>query len=704
MKQAANDPHLRADLELERGRAYQRLAYLTGELGSNEKALELEQISLRIFESLQRSAPNNVDYRFEVANRHNELGALFYQMDRVEEAETSYLAATKELRALAREHPDRLEFDNSVGRSENNLGLLYEATLRMKDALIAQESARDIFLRLSNKKPDNVEYRYHLASSLHNLGRLHQIDGRLASAESAFQESTGLLLALAATEEPTPDWTYLLGMTENHLGWLYETTQRWDDATNVLQNGLQRMKELVASHPDVPKYQRVLAALHNQSGRIKLIGGDMDGAELSFHAAMNLCQPLVDANPNFDKRQDLLARIHYNLGWLSMRRNNSEDGITEYQTALAIEQPIAREHPEVAEYRSILGWIHGDLAAAYAASGELELAANEHQASYDIWKDLATSGTPQYLAGAATALENWGDFHAQQGQHDLAEEKMREAIQIRRQLLERNQAAEVNRRQLALSMFELALNQGNAGHTEEAVATYQEILQIFPNYPEAHCNLGHKLQQLGQFSAAVECFRRGHELGSQFATWSYPSDKWLRRAERHASIESKLAEVVAGLSEADDAEQWLLLADACDASLRPGAAARMYQKAFAADASLARDLDRGLRYLAASCAARACAGEGNDSPLLSPNERARWHKQAIAWLRADLVQRKELLPSASSEIRDQVRGKLERWKRDADLAGVREGTTNSNLSASQVELENDLWRDVDALIQETRRE
>jgi len=260
VRRAADDPHLRTDLEYERGRAYWRLAYLTGELGSKEKAIELARTSLQIFTSLHESDPSNLDYEYELADRHNELGALYHQTDQVGEAERHYLEATKQFRALSTDHSDRLEYANSLGRTENNLGLLYEATLRMNEARVAQESARDIFRRLSNKVPKKVEYRYHLASSLHNLARLHQLDGRVVSAEATFQESSDLLSALVETEKPLPDWTYLLGMNQNHLGWLYETSQRFEEASTVLQDGLERMKDLVTIYPDVPKYQRVLAA------------------------------------------------------------------------------------------------------------------------------------------------------------------------------------------------------------------------------------------------------------------------------------------------------------------------------------------------------------------------------------------------------------------------------------------------------------
>ena len=154
------------------------------------------------------------------------------------------------------------------------------------------------------------------------------------------------------------------------------------------------------------------------------------------------------------------------------------------------------KHAEVAEYQSILGWIHGDLAAAYVQVGQMESAASQYEAAYDVWKRLSTSSTPHYLASAAMSLENWSDFLGKQGQHELAEEKLKEAIHIRQQLFEQNQSTGLSRRFLAASMFRLALLQGKTDRVDGAVSTYRRILQLVPDYAEAHCNLGHKLQNL----------------------------------------------------------------------------------------------------------------------------------------------------------------------------------------------------------------
>jgi serine/threonine protein kinase len=70
------------------------------------------------------------------------------------------------------------------------------------------------------------------------------------------------------------------------------------------------------------------------------------------------------------------------------------------------------------------------------------------------------------------------------------------------------------------------------GQVDEAIAAYREALRLKPDYAETHCNLGLLLQQKGEFGAALEELRRGHELGSRNPRWSYPSARWVQECER----------------------------------------------------------------------------------------------------------------------------------------------------------------------------
>src|SRR5262249_38906349 len=94
------------------------------------------------------------------------------------------------------------------------------------------------------------------------------------------------------------------------------------------------------------------------------------------------------------------------------------------------------------------------------------------------------------------------------------------------------------------------LNRGNAladrGDDRGAEADYREALQHRPGYAQAHCNLGHLLTRKGLFGKALEALRRGHELGSKEPGWRYPSEQWVRSAERLVELDERLPAVLRG--------------------------------------------------------------------------------------------------------------------------------------------------------------
>src|SRR5207247_1088614 len=107
------------------------------------------------------------------------------------------------------------------------------------------------------------------------------------------------------------------------------------------------------------------------------------------------------------------------------------------------------------------------------------------------------------------------------------------------------------------------------------------------------------------------------------------------QAERLVLEKVTLPAVLKGEHRPQDNAERLALLSVCRGKRLYHAAARLSADAFAADPALADDLKAGHRYRAARAAARAAAGEGGAA--LSPEERTRWRRQAVAWLRADLA-------------------------------------------------------------------
>src|SRR5262249_34244419 len=232
---------------------------------------------------------------------------------------------------------------------------------------------------------------------------------------------------------------------------------------------------------------------------------------------------------------------------------------------------------------------------------------------------------------------------------------------------------------------------------DEAVAAYRKAIEVRPGYAEAHCNLGDLYLSLGQFAQALEVLRKGHELGRQQPGWRYPSDRWVKDCERLLALERRLPDVLAGKGASPD--EHLSLADLCWRYLKRYAdAARLYDRAFAAEPKLAERLNPHHRYNAACAALRAAGGKGVGADKLDATAKARLRGQALDWLTADLAARGKLLaddPTAAGPVQQKA---LRHWLDDADLSGVRDAKGLAELPDAERERWKELWSAVRDLL------
>src|SRR5262249_20633309 len=177
------------------------------------------------------------------------------------------------------------------------------------------------------------------------------------------------------------------------------------------------------------------------------------------------------------------------------------------------------------------------------------------------------------------------------------------------------------------------------GQLGEAIAAYREALRCQPDYAEAHCNLGHTLRQQGQFRAALDALRRGRELGCRDPKWRYrdQSAVWVKECERLLALEEGLPAILRGEAAPADAAEAIAFAQVCALKGLHADAARLYEDAFAARPQLAAIRAADHRYQAARVAALAGAGPAPEGAGRDAAERARWRRQAVAWLRAELT-------------------------------------------------------------------
>jgi tetratricopeptide (TPR) repeat protein len=448
--------------------------------------------------------------------------------------------------------------------------------------------------------------------------------------------------------------------------------------------------------------------------------GDPTAAEAVLREAQRLYPGDVWLNYALARCLEQLARreeaIRYYMAARSLRPETAhelahtleEKG--ESDQAIAVFQDLARLRPKDSLHLGCLGRalqgrgrapeakaaLDGAIAAARAAIGLKRDNGDAHRA---LGNTLFQRGNldeaiaeyreaihrkPDY----SRAHENLGNALYQRGNLDEAIAQYREAVRLRPDGAD------------AHSHLGTALRE--QGKLDEAIAEYREAVRLRPDLLQAHADLGLVFRSRDQFAEAIAELRKARDLAKANPAFAQRLERDLTTTERQASLSARVAEVLAGKLKPANAAETLGFAQLCYHKKLHGASARLWAEAFGAQPKLADDLPAQHRYNAACAAALAGCGQGKEDPPLDEATRARWRKQALDWLKADLAAWSKVVGSGSPQARSFASQMLHHWKVDHDLAGIRDEAAQAKLPEAEQKACRALWVEVDALLAKAR--
>lgn len=267
----------------------------------------------------------------------------------------------------------------------------------------------------------------------------------------------------------------------------------------------------------------------------------------------------------------------------------------------------------------------------------------------------------------------------------------------------------------------------NWGEAEASARRAIELGKKYPRYAGAHVGLGNVFLEKGDFDAAEASYRaalaidpdsptsfnlgllsdrRGNlaeaEAWYRKAVAAVPTNAYYRQVldgvvRRRAQL-ARLDEMAAGRADPATTDEAL---EVIGLALHPSRrqytrAVKLFTWVFDADPALADNLSNRHRYNAACCAVLAAGGKDKELPRVETAEWTRLTGLARKWLRADLAQ-------MTSQAKDPKRHRqlgdwLTHWKKDPDLASVRDPAALAAMPPTDRKAWQALWRDVDALL------
>jgi serine/threonine-protein kinase len=437
---------------------------------------------------------------------------------------------------------------------------------------------------------------------------------------------------------------------------------------------------------DAEAEYRVAVELHPEDDYTHYCLGIALLDQQKWAAAEDAFRKAIERDPDF-------SLSHNNLGAALYPRGKHDEAEAEFRKALEKDKNCAEAH--------------GNLGALLRARGELDKAEEECRESVRL--------NPTYFSGQL----NLGLVLLDRGRLPDAEKALREAVNLQKDnaqaqthlgvviAMQGRDADALPFVQRAVELrsddAEAQVNLGNVllnlEDLEKAEAAFRKAVALDPDLPQAHAGVGLVLKEEGRFAEALTCLRRAGEHPPDNPEWRRQHADWLRGTAALAERDAVLTPVLAGAACPADADGWLALAALCHDYKRTfAAAARLYDDAFRQWPDLADDLGAHRRYFAASSAALAGCGWGADAEALTDAERARWRRQAVDWLRADLTLWAKALKGDDAKARAAAQEALTHWKQDPELTVLRDGARLSALPRSERDLCLALWDEVDDLL------
>jgi serine/threonine-protein kinase len=626
------------------------------------------------------------------------------------------LLAQGDLGAAIASYRTAIDLDPTDARAYYNLSIALEGQGDTEGAIACYCEAIDLDAQLA------------LAHS--NLGKILQEKGDTAGALACYRRAVELDPKDARAHHNLGVTCYREGNAEDAIACFHKAIDldpqlaRAHYNLGVVRHGKGDVEGAIACYRRAIDLQPQLARAHLSLGHALDAKGDAAGSIACFHKA-------IDLDPQ-------LAQAHYHLGVALLAQGEVWAAIASYRTAIELDPTDARAHYSLSIALEAKGDTEGAIACYHKAVELDPRLAGTHRNLGHAWHDKPDMEGPIACSRKALDVEGPGTCHRAL---DLDPKIARADCKLGNALLARGDvtgaiACYLKAIDLDPNLARAHANLGRAlydkGDVEGAIACWRKALDVNPRHAKAHYNLGVALHARGDVEGASACFRhavaldpkdarahgalgrallhRGNFAAAREATrrcldllmpqdpHRAPVGRQLADCEQMAALDTRLPAALAGKVPPAGVAEALGLARLCKRYKHLFvAASRFYAGAFAA-ASRPPDLDTGQRYDAACAAALAGCGQGKDADHLDASERARWRKQALDWLWADLVQWRKRLQAGKPQEQAAAVQTLADWQKDTDQAGVRDEQALAGLPAEEAAAWRKLWADVADLL------
>jgi serine/threonine-protein kinase len=361
--------------------AYTRVAKITAEISSPDKALDAYQQALAMRTKLLERMPKDLEMQAEIAYHHQAIGRIQQQLGQQDAALKSLQQASAGLRAVIPQVGEKSGLLSGFAGVYNDIGALYVHESEPLEAMSYFTAALKLQRQLVDENPKHakiVQLKYELANQLNQMGRLHADIGLTQDAQKLHGQALEILKEVVAANprhELSNDLRRALAGSHESIGDAHRRNQQADDALKSYQDALPTREQLANANPAVTELQNDLAHCYFTLAQLQLEKGQWAAAAETCQRAIERERLVIGAAPEGTGYVRLLGRQLILLGQAQRKLEQPSDALRAYQESRAIveklAQPTADDFYELARARAAC--------ALLAARGKTELTPQEQQ-------------------------------------------------------------------------------------------------------------------------------------------------------------------------------------------------------------------------------------------------------------------------------------------------------------------------------------
>ncbi len=675
-------------------------------------AREQYQKAYEMAKAFSEANPDDFQARRELTISYERLGNVSLQTGQTAKALEYYQKSLEMREELARSRPSDSRDQRDFQVSYNKIGDVLFQTGQTARALDYYQKGLGVSEALARSDPNDSETRRNLLVSYDRLGDALFQTGQTARALDYYQKSADVAEALARSDPNNSQTQGDLSISYGKLGDVSLKTGATARALEYYKKGLNVREALARSDPDDSQAQRDLSVLYSKLGDVSLMTGGTVKALEYYHKSLGVRETLAKSDPRDTQAQRDLSISYERLGNASLQASETAKALDYYQKGLGVSEALARSDPDDSQARRDLSVYYNKLGDLAEWAGETAKALDYYQKDLGLSQVLAESdpNDSQARRDLSISYDRLGNVSLKIGETAKALDYYQKALGVRETLAGSDPKNVQAQRDLSVSYSKVGDVFAQTGETAKALESFQKgqrvceaLARSDPDDSQArrglaisYGNLGDLALKTGEVAKALEYYTLALELSARLSQ-ADPTNGGARRDLEICTLNQRLSLILQGAEQPRDNAERLNLARWAYLKRLPSTSARLYAEAMEADPKVGDERKGQPRYLAASAASMAGSGQGFDVPRPDDDAKAKRRDQALGWLKAELTFWERYAATIRSEERGVLVRILDGWKKNADLAGVRDTSSLEKLPESERKKWLAFWAEVDSL-------